>query len=250
MADKPLKDIDYTFTSDNKAAPTQLTQAELAKADPPVRYLTEQEEARERLKNSVDALTQQASLQVQMQKEPLKMLGGASAVGAVLGLVAGRQFRKTKRVYVDAGSPVKHQKALMKAQRKQGGGQSVGGALLATLGTLAFKTVMDKVVTPKLEEVANGLLDKAGQPSASKPSALPARSAAPASAPAVATPAAASSVGAPATASVATPVSTGGTGSFVKPAHKGVVPLPESHVEAKAQGTPIAETEKANPNAQ
>ena len=223
------------------------------------RYLTEQEEARERLKNSVNALTEQLSLQANMQKEPIKMLGGASAVGAVLGLLAGSQIRRTKKVYVDAGSPVKQQKALMKAQQKSQG-QSVGGALVATLGTLAFKAVMDKVVTPKLEEVANGLLDKAGQgqnQSTSAPSVLPARSAT-ASAPAQpqAQPAAATyqpAAGVPAAsipaASIAAPVSTGGASSFVKPVHRGVVPLPESHVEAKAQGTPIPEAEKANPNA-
>lgn len=33
-------------------------------------YLTEREEARQRLQQSVDALTQQASLHAQMQKDP------------------------------------------------------------------------------------------------------------------------------------------------------------------------------------
>lgn len=247
MAEQPKKpEIDYSFTpAHTPAQPAPSAPAPAAaQAAQPVLYLTEQEEARERLKASIDVLTQQASLQVQMQKEPLKMLGGASAVGAVVGLIAGRQFKRTKKVYVDAGSPAKHQKALMKAQKKQGG-QSMGGALVATLGTLAFKTVMDKVVTPKLEEVASTLLDKAGQPSGSKPTA-PAGSL-PRAASAMAPAASAGAAGA--VSSTASPVSTGGVGSFVKPAHKGVVPLPESHVEAKAQGTPIAEAEKANPNA-
>ncbi|MFC6660175.1 hypothetical protein [Deinococcus multiflagellatus] len=91
-------------------------------AEPKRVYITEREEARERLKASVDALTREASLQVKMQQEPLKMLGGASAVGAVLGLVVGRQFRRSRKIYVDAQSPVKHQKALVKAQQKQKGG--------------------------------------------------------------------------------------------------------------------------------
>ncbi|GGB79869.1 hypothetical protein [Deinococcus soli (ex Cha et al. 2016)] len=127
-------------------------------------YLTEREKARQRLKDSVDALTQQASLHAQMQKDPLKMLGGASAVGALMGIVVGRQFRRSRKIYVDAQSPAKHQKALMKAQKNQKGGGGVGGALVATLGTLAVKTLMDKVITPRLETFADGLLDKAGQP--------------------------------------------------------------------------------------
>ncbi|GGR80170.1 hypothetical protein [Deinococcus sedimenti] len=126
-------------------------------------YLTEREEARKRLQESVDALTHQVSLHANMQKDPLKMLGGASAVGALMGIVVGRQFRRSRKIYVDAQSPAKHQKALIKAQKTHKGG-GVGGALVATLGTLAVKTLMDKVVTPRLETFADGLLDKAGQP--------------------------------------------------------------------------------------
>ncbi|MFN4251137.1 hypothetical protein [Deinococcus sp.] len=219
-------------------------------------YLTEREEARERLKNSVDALTQQASLQVNLQKDPLKMLGGASAVGAVIGMVVGRQFKRSKKIYVDAASPAKHQKALIKAQ-KSGKGGGVGGALVATLGTLAVKTVMDRVVTPRLEQLADNLLEKSGQP---------AGTAARATAQTGRTPA-------------ARPTATGGTASFVKtpaaqmttaqspvqsyaqqapaegsvppaptPTHPGVKPAPASHVDAKAVGSPIAPDEMGNPN--
>ena len=81
--------------------------------------LTEREAARERLKESLDVLAERANLQVQMQKEPVKMLGGASAVGAVIGLLIGTQVKRTKKIYVDAGSPVKHQKALVKAQKSR-----------------------------------------------------------------------------------------------------------------------------------
>ncbi|GAA5440670.1 hypothetical protein ACFQDE_03905 [Deinococcus caeni] len=213
-------------------------------------YLTEREEARERLKSSVDALTRQASLQVNLQKDPLKMLGGASAVGAVIGMVVGRQFRRSRKIYVDAASPAKHQKALIKAQKSGKGG--VGGALVATLGTLAVKTVMDRVVTPRLEQLADNLLEKSGQPAG-------------------ATRAAPQSTRAPA----ARPQATGGTVSFIKtpaqspapaqsyaqqapadgsvppaptPAHPGVKPAPASHVEAKAVGSPIAPDEMGNPN--
>ncbi|MEF2278892.1 hypothetical protein V3W47_11340 [Deinococcus sp. YIM 134068] len=127
-------------------------------------YRSEREEARERLRESLDALAERTNLQVQMQKEPLKMLGGASAVGALIGVVAGRQLRRSKKIYVDAGSPVKDQKAFLKAQqRHQGKGGGVGGALVATLGTLAFKALQDRVITPRLEELANNLMERAGQ---------------------------------------------------------------------------------------
>lgn len=130
--------------------------------------LTEREEARERLKASLDVLAERANLQVQMQKEPVKMLGGASAVGAVLGLLIGSQVKRTKKIYVDAASPVKHQKELVKAQKSQKGG-GVGGALLATAGTLAFKLLNDRVLAPKLEEIAQNLLEKSGEAPKSGP---------------------------------------------------------------------------------
>lgn len=220
-----------------------------------VKYMTEQEEARARLKASIDALTEQASLEVKMQQEPLKMLGGASAVGGVVGLLIGRQFRRSKKIYVDAESPLKHQKALMKAQSRQQSGDSVGGALIATLGTLAFKQIMEKVVTPRLEDVANGLLEKAGQPTS--PQARPAAFAAPKPA---SFPASSPSVGQPASAPPSSPASSP-VNSFLKtpaqsapahqpaPAHIGVIAMPESKVEAKAIGTPINDDERLNPNA-
>lgn len=215
-----------------------------------IRYLTEQEEARERLRASVDRLTQQASLQVQMQKEPLKMIGGASAVGALVGLVVGRQFRRSKKVYVDAHSPVKHQKAFIKAQKKQAKGKNdVGGALVATLGTLAVRMLTDKVLAPKLEEVANGLLAKAGQDVPARSTVASERTK-PAKADLTARPATVPAAAAPA---IPVPVSSASPAHepspSVAPAHPGVVPLPESQVEAKVQGTPIDEGEKRNPNA-
>ncbi|UBV41606.1 hypothetical protein LAJ19_08000 [Deinococcus taeanensis] len=202
-------------------------------------YLTEREEARERLKASVDALAHQANLQVQLQKDPLKMLGGASAVGAVIGLVMGRQFRRTRKVYVDAQSPVKHQKALLKAQKSHKGG-GVGGALVATLGTLAVKTVMDKVVTPRLEGLADQLLDKAGQPRDPRAAQQPAQKpggvgAFVRSAPALAAPATAAQ-------SYAQQAPAEGSSPPAAPT------TPVSTVEAKAQGSVIRPDEMINPN--
>lgn len=224
-------------------------------------YLTEREEARERLKNSVDALTQQASLQVNLQKDPLKMLGGASAVGAVIGMVVGRQFKRSRKIYVDAASPAKHQKALIKAQ-KSGKGGGVGGALVATLGTLAVKTVMDRVVTPRLEQLADNLLEKSGQPAGPSARATAQTGRTPA-ARATATGGTASFVKTPAAQVTATqttaqspvqsyaqqaPAEGSVPPALGAPAHPGVKPAPASHVDAKAVGSPIAPDEMGNPN--
>lgn len=210
-------------------------------------YLTEREAARERLRASVDALTEQASLQVQMQREPLKMLGGASAVGALIGVVVGRQFRRSKKIYVDAASPVKHQKALMKAQsRQQSSQKSLGSALLATVGTLAVKTLTERVITPKLEALSNSLLDRAGTQAGNQTS--PVRSAG------VSTPTSPSLR--PVMSEPSTPATGGGAVQPASPASSPVKPSPASQVtaastsrvEAKAQGSVIAAEELGNPN--
>lgn len=138
--------------------------------------MSEREDARMRLQESVDQLGQQASLQVQMQKEPLKMLGIATGVGAVMGLAVGRSLSKTKKIYVDDSLTKKDRQAFEKAQsRYKGPANSIGGALLATLGTLAFKVLQDRVIAPKLEELTQNLAAQAEnaaktprQPKASK----------------------------------------------------------------------------------
>ncbi|MFC4425991.1 hypothetical protein [Deinococcus navajonensis] len=224
---------------------------------PVARPMTEREIARERLRASVDALAHEANLQVQLQREPLKMLGGASAVGAVIGLVVGRQFKRSKKIYVDAGSPTKHQKALIKAQQKQGG-KGVGGALVATLGTLAVRTLTERVITPKLEEIAHSMQQKASQPKTSTPRSGPqgrthgttARPV-PGSVEANTLAASTAMTATPAAAAVTTNTGTArAADAFLKPApvHPGVVPQPESQVEAKVAGSEIALDERANPN--
>lgn len=226
--------------------------------------LSEREEARERLRASIDALTERASLHVQMEKEPLKMLGGASAVGALLGMVVGRQFRRSRKIYVDAASPVKHQRALIRAQTNKSG-SSVGGALVATLGTLAVKTLTERVITPRLEGYASGLLERSGQAPAGA-----ARTKAAAASPAAAfetrrstAPAAGSAAGSansPASAPVSSPavsperssdtasMPAGRAPVSAPAAHAGVLPHPPSQVEAKAQGSVIDPEQMANPN--
>ncbi len=131
--------------------------------------MSDRDDARARLKSSVDALAEQANVQLKMQKEPLKMLGGATGVGLALGMLVGRSFRRSRRIYVDAASTPKEQKALAKAQTKGGGG-SVGGALLATVATLGFKVLQERVIAPRLGEFADKLLEKGGttQPTSRK----------------------------------------------------------------------------------
>ncbi|MFC4452770.1 hypothetical protein [Deinococcus sonorensis] len=138
--------------------------------------MSERDDARERLRRSVDELTQAASLQVNMQKEPLKMMGGATGVGLALGVLVGRQFRRSRRIYVDAASPPKEQKALVKAQMKQAGkGKSVGNALIATVATLGFRLLQERVIAPRLEEFANQLMDQADKGKGSATSGRPAQ---------------------------------------------------------------------------
>lgn len=125
---------------------------------------SERAQMRERLSRAVNNLADQASLQVQMQKDPIKMLGGASGVGLVLGLLIGSRLRRTRRVYVNADSSKKEQKALAKAQvraAKKGGG--IGNALMGLIVTVGFKVLQDRVLTPQLEKLADNLMERADQ---------------------------------------------------------------------------------------
>lgn len=215
--------------------------------------LTEREQVRARLKASVDALAEQANLHTQMQVEPVKMLGGASAIGAVLGMVLGRQLRRSKKIYVDSNSSEKHQKALIKAQ-KNAKSPSVSGTLLMTLGTLAVKTVTDKVIVPKLEIAAQGLLDQIEQGEGLQAQIQKATS------PKKPTPEKSSVAQSPASPFLKKESSPAASNSseFVqqdqkansksKSSHLGVVTMPESEVEAKAKSSEIAAHELENPN--
>ncbi len=124
----------------------------------------ERRQQRERLSRAVDQLADQASLQVQMQKDPLKMLGGASGVGVALGLLLGLRFRRTRRVYVDANSTMKEQKAFAKAQTKvakKGGG--IGNALTGLIVTVGFKVLRDRILAPQLERLADNITQRADE---------------------------------------------------------------------------------------
>lgn len=122
--------------------------------------MNERDEARAKLKSSIDTLVEQTNLQLKMQQEPLKMLGGATGVGLALGMLVGRSMRRSRRIYVDAASSKKDQKALTKAQSKKGG--SVGNAVLATVATLGFRVLQERVIAPRLGDFADRLLEKSG----------------------------------------------------------------------------------------
>ncbi len=137
--------------------------------------VNEREAARLRLQQSVDNLTQEVSLHANMQKEPLKLLGVATGVGSVMGLLIGRSFSTTKKVYVNPELSKKDQKAFEKAQMLQKRNNTdIGGALVATLGTLAFKVLQERVLSPKLDEVAQNLMNKAADRESGKGKPVPA----------------------------------------------------------------------------
>lgn len=235
--------------------------------------LTEQELARERLRAKVDVLTETVSLKAQLQREPIKMLGGASAVGAVLGLALGSQIRRTKTVYVDANSPIKYQRGLIKAQQQESG-SNLGGALFATLLAAGTRALGNQLVQDRLQAVAEDLLSKAGETSGGKvtgrasttparsqgagtparqPSALPPRAAANPAVNRFLKPEQAASVRTDTAATETTVISAAPRSWFEdsQPAEGGVVrhaEVPGSTVEALADGAPIQQGELRNPN--
>lgn len=255
--------------SDNrpKAEPVVLQ----APSDTGVRYeevrlpLTEKELARERLRAKVDVLTETASLKGQMQMEPLKMLGGASAVGAVLGLALGSQMKRTKKIYVDANSPAMYQKGLIKAQQKEKGGD-LGGALVATLVTVGARALSNKLVRDRLQTLAEDLFAKAGQApqEGGQGQSATSRKAASSAQVAVVRPAPSTSSSAASNPAVSRFLKQGAgqpqTASVPGvAAEQGQVPeasgpvrhaeVPGSTVEALADGAPIERSEMKNPNA-
>ncbi|WP_052351670.1 hypothetical protein [Deinococcus pimensis] len=135
----------------------------------------ERDAAREQLRRSVDQLSDRANLYAQMQKDPLKVIGGASGVGLVLGLLIGTRVRRTRRIYVDATSHPRDQKAFAKAQQQvaKGGRGGIGGALGAAILTIAIRVLQERVLRPQLERVADQINERAADRSA-RPAVVPA----------------------------------------------------------------------------
>lgn len=127
--------------------------------------MNEREAARQRLERAVNMLGNEASLKVQMQRDPVKVIGGATGVGLVLGALVGSQLRRTRKIYVDAYSTPQQQKAFAKAQARTQGQGSVGNKLIGLAITLGFKYLQDQVITPRLEAAAHSLEQKSSAPS-------------------------------------------------------------------------------------
>lgn len=129
--------------------------------------VNERANARERLRQSVDVLAERTNLHAQMQKDPLKMIGGASGVGLALGLLMGRRFRRTKKVYIERGLSVRDERDYVKSQKVQQKQQEAAakgglkGALIAAFTTVAVKTLQERVLAPQLERLADQIHEKA-----------------------------------------------------------------------------------------
>ncbi|WP_052326721.1 hypothetical protein [Deinococcus peraridilitoris] len=141
--------------------------------------MTEKRDAREELRRSVDALAYRTNLYAQMQKDPMKLIGGASGLGLLLGLLVGRRFPRTRTVYLRPDMSPREQKAytkaqmrLYKAQQKASKG-GIGGALTAAVMTIAVKVLQERVLAPQIERLADQLNQKAEQ--ARQPSATTVR---------------------------------------------------------------------------
>lgn len=131
--------------------------------------LSDRYDARAQLRSSVDALADRANLYTQMQKDPLKMIGGASGVGLVLGLLVGRRFARTRKIYVHEDMSKKEQKAYAKLQQRLHKGErgakkgGIGGALMAALTTVAIRVVQERVLKPQVERFADQMSQRAQQ---------------------------------------------------------------------------------------
>lgn len=128
--------------------------------------MNEREAARHRLERAVNMLGDEASLKVQMQRDPVKIIGGATGVGVVLGALLGSQLRRTRKVYVDAYSPAKQQKALIGAQNRANRQGNIGNKLMGLAITFGIKYLQEQVLTPRLEGMAGKLESRSADRSA------------------------------------------------------------------------------------
>lgn len=137
--------------------------------------MRDKQDAREQLRRSVDLLANRANLYAQMQKDPLKMIGGASGVGLVLGVLVGRRFARTRKIFVRPEMSKKEQKAYEQSQKRAHQAQQAAskgglrGALLAAVTTLVVKTLQERVLAPQIERFADELQHRASN--AGKPAA-------------------------------------------------------------------------------
>jgi hypothetical protein len=113
----------------------------------------EREAARAKLRQSVDRLTEQVSLQAKLQRSPLQLLGALSGIGLTLGFLLGRRGRSAavRRAAARAASKV----------GKAAAGFELRGLVLGALGPLLWRIAQDKLIAPFLEQGADRLIERA-----------------------------------------------------------------------------------------
>ncbi|WP_034337349.1 DUF883 C-terminal domain-containing protein [Deinococcus misasensis] len=120
--------------------------------------MTQSDEAKRHLEESLNTLQESTSLHVKLQQDPLKKIGVAVGAGLLLGVLIGRSTKKTKIVKVAGGKNVEQAK---EAAASKG---ALSGVILTAVGGLVLKVLQEKVLAPKLEELADQLLERTKKP--------------------------------------------------------------------------------------
>lgn len=120
--------------------------------------MTQSDEAKRHLEESLNTLQESTSLHVKLQQDPLKKIGMAVGAGLLLGVMIGRSTKKTKIVKVAGGKNVEQAK---EAAASKG---ALSGVILTAVGGLVLKVLQEKVLAPKLEELADQLLERTKKP--------------------------------------------------------------------------------------
>lgn len=120
--------------------------------------MTQSDEAKRHLEESLNTLQESTSLHVKLQQDPLKKIGMAVGAGLLLGVLIGRSTKKTKIVKVAGGKNVEQAK---EAAASKG---ALSGVILTAVGGLVLKVLQEKVLAPKLEELADQLLERTKKP--------------------------------------------------------------------------------------
>lgn len=125
--------------------------------------MTQTDDAKRHLEENLNALQESTSLHVKLQQDPLKKLGMAVGAGLVLGILIGRGTKKTRVVKVAGGKNVEQAK---EAAASKG---ALSGVIITAVGGMLLKVLQEKVLAPKLEELADQLLERTKKPTNDQP---------------------------------------------------------------------------------